>query len=251
MPSVAPATGRGSACTIFSPNSVGSVDTRKSIARFFDSTSFMRPSCGTRFSEMSSLRDHLDARGELLLDRERRLRHLAQHAVDAEADAVELLVRLEVDVGGAAADRVDQDLLQELDDRRVVDLGRCWPRRCAAIVARPCRCRDLVDRRARRACRPRSGRACRSACSSLSCSTMTGSIVACCLNLTCRARLVGRVRDRTASRLPRLISGTSRDSASSFLSIRSAWTTLGSIAPRSNNGIPKFSDSEARQLRAP
>ena len=40
--------------TSFSPCSVGSVDTRKSIARSFDSTSFIRPSCGTRFSEMSS-----------------------------------------------------------------------------------------------------------------------------------------------------------------------------------------------------
>ena len=39
--------------TIFSPYSVGRVLTRKSMARLFDSTSFMRPSCGTRFSEMS------------------------------------------------------------------------------------------------------------------------------------------------------------------------------------------------------
>ena len=41
--------------TIFSPKSVGSVLTRKSIAFDFDSTIFIRPSCGTRFSEMSSL----------------------------------------------------------------------------------------------------------------------------------------------------------------------------------------------------
>ena len=40
--------------TIFSPYSVGRVLTRKSMARFFDSTIFMRPSCGTRFSEISS-----------------------------------------------------------------------------------------------------------------------------------------------------------------------------------------------------
>lgn len=39
--------------TIFSPCRVGSEDTRKSIDLFFDRTSFMRPSCGTRFSEMS------------------------------------------------------------------------------------------------------------------------------------------------------------------------------------------------------
>ena len=40
--------------TIFSPNSVGSVDTRKSMLRVPDSDSFIRPSCGTRFSAMSS-----------------------------------------------------------------------------------------------------------------------------------------------------------------------------------------------------
>ena len=38
--------------TIFSPNNVGSVLTRKSIARL-PNFSFMRPSCGTRFSAMS------------------------------------------------------------------------------------------------------------------------------------------------------------------------------------------------------
>ncbi|MNT29009.1 hypothetical protein D3C72_1647330 [compost metagenome] len=40
--------------TIFSPNSVGSVLTRKSITRSGPILSFMRPSCGTRFSEISS-----------------------------------------------------------------------------------------------------------------------------------------------------------------------------------------------------
>ena len=40
--------------TIFSPNSVGRVLTRKSITRSGPIFSFMRPSCGTRFSEMSS-----------------------------------------------------------------------------------------------------------------------------------------------------------------------------------------------------
>ena len=33
---------------------------------------------------------------------------LAQHAVDAVADAQEVLLRLEVDVGGAALDRVGE-----------------------------------------------------------------------------------------------------------------------------------------------
>ncbi len=40
--------------TIFSPNSVGQVLTRKSIARFFEIFILMRPSCGTRRSAMSS-----------------------------------------------------------------------------------------------------------------------------------------------------------------------------------------------------
>ena len=39
--------------TIFSPYSVGKVDTRKSMA-LLPNFIFMRPSCGTRFSEMSS-----------------------------------------------------------------------------------------------------------------------------------------------------------------------------------------------------
>ncbi|MNZ82392.1 hypothetical protein D3C78_1010890 [compost metagenome] len=39
--------------TIFSPNRVGRVLTRKSITRLGPTLSFMRPSCGTRFSEMS------------------------------------------------------------------------------------------------------------------------------------------------------------------------------------------------------
>ena len=52
MPSVA-LDGSRIRITIFSPNSVGSVETRKSMARVLDTTSFIRPSCGTRFSEMS------------------------------------------------------------------------------------------------------------------------------------------------------------------------------------------------------
>ena len=39
--------------TIFSPNRVGRVETRKSMARLWEITSFIRPSCGIRFSEMS------------------------------------------------------------------------------------------------------------------------------------------------------------------------------------------------------
>src|SRR5690606_27863530 len=81
------------------------------MARWFDITSFIRPSCGTRFSEMSSR--------EITW-----LGDLAQLAVDPEADAVELLVGLEVDVRGAGLDRVEEHLLQELDDRGIVDVAR-------------------------------------------------------------------------------------------------------------------------------
>ena len=78
------------------------------------------------------LGDHLDPRRDLVLDHERRLRDLHQDAVEPVADAVELLVRLEVDVRDAGADRVEQDLLDVLDDRRVLDLG-------AFLVAAPAR----------------------------------------------------------------------------------------------------------------
>ena len=56
---------------------------------------------------------------------------LAEDAVDPEADAHVLLLDLEVDVGGALVDRLAEDRVDELDDRRVVgrlaqlgDVGR-------------------------------------------------------------------------------------------------------------------------------
>ena len=52
MPSIA-LDGSRIRVTTFSPNSVGQVLTRKSIARFFDRRILMRPSCGTRRSAMS------------------------------------------------------------------------------------------------------------------------------------------------------------------------------------------------------
>ena len=53
MPSIA-LDGSRIRATIFSPNSVGQVLTRKSIARFLEMRILMRPSCGTRRSAMSS-----------------------------------------------------------------------------------------------------------------------------------------------------------------------------------------------------
>ena len=66
----------------------------------------MRPSCGSRFSAMSSF--------DMTLMRETTsgatarfgLQHLAQHAVDAEADDEAVLERLDVDVGGVLLHRL-------------------------------------------------------------------------------------------------------------------------------------------------
>jgi hypothetical protein len=69
------------------------------------------------------LGDHLDPRGELVLDHERRLGDLHQDAVEAVSDPVVFFVRLEVDVRDAGLDGVDQDLLQITHDRRILDLG--------------------------------------------------------------------------------------------------------------------------------
>ncbi len=68
--------------------------------------------------------DHLDARGQLLLDRDGRRCDLAQLAVDPEADSVLVLVRLEVQVGRTHVECVQQHLVQELDDGRVFDFCR-------------------------------------------------------------------------------------------------------------------------------
>jgi hypothetical protein len=110
--------------TIFSPYMVGRVLTRKSMARLFDSTRRMRPSCGTRFLGNVEAGNDLDPRGDLVLDDQRRRCDFAQNAVNPEADAVALLVGFEMDVGGAIVDGVKQHLLDEFDDRRVVDVLR-------------------------------------------------------------------------------------------------------------------------------
>src|SRR5207249_3281697 len=62
----------------------------------------------------------LHARGESGLQALGRRHDLVQHAIDAEADAEDLLVWLEVDVGGAASDGVHEDHVDEPDHRRLV-----------------------------------------------------------------------------------------------------------------------------------
>ena len=67
-------------------------------------------------------RHDLEARGELDRQLHRRIGDFFQVAVEAQTDAVRLLVGLEMDVGRAFLDRVQQHLVDELDDRRVLDL---------------------------------------------------------------------------------------------------------------------------------
>ena len=62
----------------------------------------------------------LEALQDCALEAARRGFLLAQHAVDAVADAEARLHRLEVDVGGAGDERAHDDLRAELDDRGVL-----------------------------------------------------------------------------------------------------------------------------------
>ena len=62
----------------------------------------------------------LETREDRRLEPLGRRQHLVQYAIHPEPDAEDLLVRLEVDVGGALLDRVDEHHVHELDDRRFV-----------------------------------------------------------------------------------------------------------------------------------
>jgi len=85
----------------------------------------MRPSCGARVSAMFHLRHHLDAHGHRRPIRLVEGSYLAQHPIDAIADAQEALLRLEVDIGGAALDRVREERRNEAHDRlRIGVAGR-------------------------------------------------------------------------------------------------------------------------------
>ena len=62
----------------------------------------------------------LDAADERRAHRAGQVEHVVQRAVDAEPDPHPVVLRLDVDVGGAVAQRLGDDLLDDLDDRRVV-----------------------------------------------------------------------------------------------------------------------------------
>ncbi len=90
--------------TASSPCTLGMIETRKSIV-LPGMRSLKRPSCGTRFSAMSSsamtLMREMIVLWKLLVDRpHRRL----QHAVDPVLHVDRVVLRLDVDVAGAALD---------------------------------------------------------------------------------------------------------------------------------------------------
>src|SRR6267378_774358 len=62
----------------------------------------------------------LQSREDRRLEALGRCQHLVEDAVHAEADTEDLLVRFEVDVGGALLDGVHEHHVDELDDRRLV-----------------------------------------------------------------------------------------------------------------------------------
>ena len=117
--------GRAGASTTFSPKSVGRIDTRKSMSRLrprSTNRALMRPSCGSRFSAMSSramilMRETIGSRNLMagvITD--------VQLAVDAEADPHVLLVRLDVDVARALLNGRQHQRVDQLDDRRFAAL---------------------------------------------------------------------------------------------------------------------------------
>ena len=108
--------------TTDSPSTVGSVATRTSSVRPAAAAfSEMRPSCGLRRSAMSSFASTLRrvvTPGAMPL---RDALHLVQHAVDAEPDDERVLLRLEVDVGGAVLGGLEEHGVDEADERGVGD----------------------------------------------------------------------------------------------------------------------------------
>ena len=127
--------------TIDSPWTLGSVTTRRSTG-WPSIVRPTRPSCGTRRSAMSRS-DMIFTR--LMTPATMRLRdrrRLDEHAVDAEAHAQLGALGLEVDVRGALLDRLGDDLVDELDDRR-----SSADSRRSTISAGPPSLEVLVERR--------------------------------------------------------------------------------------------------------
>ena len=111
--------------TIFSPKSVGSTETRKSISfgdavlveADLDAAVLRQPLLGD-----VELRHDLDARRDRVAELHRRAHDVVENPVDAVADAQLLLVRLDVDVARALLDRRHQHDVDQPDDRRFLAL---------------------------------------------------------------------------------------------------------------------------------
>ena len=94
--------------------------TRRSISRP-SATMWTRPSCGSRFSAMSIFPMTLTRETIAACMPGGRLHQVAEHAVDAVADARALLVGLDVDVAGPVADRRQERDVDQVDDRAALD----------------------------------------------------------------------------------------------------------------------------------
>ena len=105
--------------THFSPNAVGMVDERISLAparRAGLDAAVLRPSALAQIHAP----EHLDAADRRDHHRRGQFEHLVQHAVDAEAHPADLAPRLQVDVGGALLVGVLQQPVDDVDDVVVV-----------------------------------------------------------------------------------------------------------------------------------
>src|SRR5262252_3889506 len=104
--------------TVFSPKIVGKVETRKSISRWLK-RSLMRPSWQPTLRDVEARHD-LHARGERGLQALGRRHDLVEHAVHPEADAEHLLVGLEMDIGSASPDGINEDHVDEAYHRCLI-----------------------------------------------------------------------------------------------------------------------------------
>ena len=116
--------GRGCRATIFSPKIVGRDETRMSTS-FLPVLLELDPHLDPAVLGQALLGDvhvghDLDPGQHRVLELHRQVHGLVEDAVDAVADAEGLLVGLEVDVARALLDGLDEDVVDEGDDRGLV-----------------------------------------------------------------------------------------------------------------------------------
>ncbi len=80
------------------------------------------PSCGRRRSTMFMSAEDLDAAHHGRAHGAGQVEHVVQRAVDAVPHPDPVGLRLDVDVRGPVAQRLGDDLLHDVDDRRVASL---------------------------------------------------------------------------------------------------------------------------------